>query len=125
MFTSKIFKGNPAAVMMFKTFPTDDLMLNIAKEFNLSETAFVVHLHNNKKITTINLVKTLEKLAGIKGKIKKIGYQSGEVLDTHADVKKTYDFFKFKSVTPIEDGIKKFLKWYMKYNKIKNEKTNK
>ena len=41
-FTDKIFGGNPAAVCVVKDFPPDDLMLNIARENNLSETAFVM-----------------------------------------------------------------------------------
>ena len=41
-FTDKTFGGNPAAVCIMKSFPPDELLLNIARENNLSETAFVV-----------------------------------------------------------------------------------
>ena len=41
-FTDKIFCGNPAAVCIMKKFPPNELLLNIARENNLSETAFVV-----------------------------------------------------------------------------------
>ena len=41
-FTDKIFSGNPAAVCVMNSFPSDDIMQNIAAENNLSETAFVV-----------------------------------------------------------------------------------
>ena len=41
-FTEKIFGGNPAAVCVVENFPHEDLMLNIARENNLSETAFVM-----------------------------------------------------------------------------------
>ena len=41
-FTEKIFSGNPAAVCVVEYFPPDDLMQNIARENNLSETAFAV-----------------------------------------------------------------------------------
>jgi PhzF family phenazine biosynthesis protein len=43
-FTSVPFAGNPAAVIVFKgtyPWPDDDLLQNIAAEFNLSETAFI------------------------------------------------------------------------------------
>ena len=40
-FTTKVFKGNPAGVMILNENLEDDLMQNIAKEMNLSETAFV------------------------------------------------------------------------------------
>ena len=41
-FTDKIFKGNPAAVCILDHWISDSLMQNIAKENNLSETAFFV-----------------------------------------------------------------------------------
>ena len=41
-FTDKIFGGNPAAVLPLDTWPDDTVLLNIAMENNLSETAFFV-----------------------------------------------------------------------------------
>lgn len=45
-FTEKIFGGNPAAVCVVENFPPEELMLNIARENNLSETAFAVKEKN-------------------------------------------------------------------------------
>ena len=39
-FTDKIFSGNPAAVCVLDSFPSEDIMQSIAAENNLSETAF-------------------------------------------------------------------------------------
>lgn len=41
-FTDKIFHGNPAAVCIMQKWMPDDLMIKIAAENNLSETAFAV-----------------------------------------------------------------------------------
>ena len=41
-FTDKPFEGNPAAVCVMESWPSDGLMRNIAIENNLSETAFAV-----------------------------------------------------------------------------------
>lgn len=41
-FTSKLFAGNPAAVVPLEEWMTDEKMQNIASENNLSETAFFV-----------------------------------------------------------------------------------
>lgn len=41
-FTDKVFKGNPASVCLLEYWLNDELLLNIAKENNLSETAFVI-----------------------------------------------------------------------------------
>ncbi|MBN1634306.1 MAG: PhzF family phenazine biosynthesis protein [Ignavibacteria bacterium] len=43
-FTDKIFSGNPAAVCPLDKWLSDELMQNIAKENNLSETAFFVRI---------------------------------------------------------------------------------
>lgn len=40
-FTDKVFSGNPAAVVVTKRWPSDELMQNIAMENGLSATAFV------------------------------------------------------------------------------------
>ncbi len=41
-FTDRLFRGNPAAVVPVPEFPSGKLMQHIARENNLSETAFVV-----------------------------------------------------------------------------------
>lgn len=41
-FTDTVFSGNPAAVCVTESWPSEDLMLQITKENNLSETAFAV-----------------------------------------------------------------------------------
>ena len=41
-FASKRFEGNPAAVMVLPEFPREALMLSLAAENNLAETAFLV-----------------------------------------------------------------------------------
>jgi PhzF family phenazine biosynthesis protein len=41
-FSSEVFKGNPAAVCLLDTWLPDEVLQSIAKEHNLSETAFVV-----------------------------------------------------------------------------------
>ncbi len=49
-FTDEIFKGNPAAVMIVDSMPTDIFMQNMAMEMNLSETAFVLPQNGKFKI---------------------------------------------------------------------------
>ncbi len=41
-FTDKIFTGNPAAICIMEEFPKDGIMIKMAIENNLSETAFAV-----------------------------------------------------------------------------------
>lgn len=46
-FTNKLFGGNPAAVCPLNKWLPFDVLLNIAKENNLAETAFFIHKHDN------------------------------------------------------------------------------
>lgn len=49
-FTDKVFHGNPAAVCVMEQWPEEQLMKCIAKENNLSETAFVVREDNHYRL---------------------------------------------------------------------------
>ncbi|WP_296810448.1 PhzF family phenazine biosynthesis protein [uncultured Methanobrevibacter sp.] len=50
VFTNQIFKGNPAAVCILDEWINEEVMLNIAIENNLSETAFAVKNSNQYEI---------------------------------------------------------------------------
>lgn len=41
-FTNKPFSGNPAAVCVMDKWPSEESMMKLAMENNLSETAFIV-----------------------------------------------------------------------------------
>ena len=41
-FTSEPFSGNPAAVCVMEGWPSDEAMMKLVLENNLSETAFIV-----------------------------------------------------------------------------------
>jgi PhzF family phenazine biosynthesis protein len=49
-FTDTVFKGNPAAICILDEWLSDEMMMNIALENNLSETAFAVKQKNNYKL---------------------------------------------------------------------------
>ena len=47
-FAAKLFTGNPAAVMPLQEWLPDEILLNIAKENNLAETAYVIAKGNGQ-----------------------------------------------------------------------------
>ena len=49
-FTEQIFHGNQAAICVLDTWPSDKLMINIAKENNFSETAFTVKTNDGYEL---------------------------------------------------------------------------
>ena len=56
-FSKKLFGGNPAAVIPMETWPEDRLLLDIAQENNLSETAFFVPDHHDYHLRWFTPVK--------------------------------------------------------------------
>lgn len=46
-FTNEVFGGNPAAVCPLNSWLPDQILLNIAKENNLAETAYFIHKKDN------------------------------------------------------------------------------
>ena len=53
-FTDKVFSGNPAAICILDEWLSDEIMLSIAKENNLSETAFAIKQETKDSINAIH-----------------------------------------------------------------------
>ena len=53
-FTDKVFSGNPAAICILDEWLADEIMLSIAKENNLSETAFAIKQETKDSINAIH-----------------------------------------------------------------------
>lgn len=54
-FTDKVFSGNPAAICILDEWLSDEIMLSIARENNLSETAFAIKQETKDSINAIHL----------------------------------------------------------------------
>ena len=53
-FTDKVFSGNPAAICILDEWLSDEIMLSIAKENNLSETAFAIKQETKDSVNVIH-----------------------------------------------------------------------
>ncbi|XP_040098206.1 phenazine biosynthesis-like domain-containing protein isoform X4 [Oryx dammah] len=79
-FTTKAFRGNPAAVCLLENKLDEDLHQKIAKEMNLSETAFIRKLHPSDNFTQKNVNSTLT-FVTMSGELKARKEEDGIVLD--------------------------------------------
>ena len=52
-FTDEAFKGNPAGVCLIESSISEDLMLKIAQELGLSETAFVSPIKDSEDLSIL------------------------------------------------------------------------
>jgi UDP-glucuronate 4-epimerase len=79
----------------------------------------VYNLGNNKKISVLRLIEAIKNSIEIKPKIKKIPAQKGDVSITWSNNNKAYRDFDYKPKISIEEGVKKFIKWYKLFYKLK------
>ncbi len=75
------------------------------------------NIGNNKPVKLMDFISVIEKEIGKKAKINMLPMQPGDVEATWADTEALEKDFGYKPDTSIEVGIKKFVKWYLKYYK--------
>ena len=79
----------------------------------------IFNVGNNKTIKLLSFINLLEKELGQKSIKDFKPFQKGDVKITSSDTNKIENFIEFKPNTPIEVGIKKFVRWYKSYYKVK------
>lgn len=91
-FTNELFKGNPAAIVKLKKWLDEDLMLKIAQENNLSETAFIAPIADQLHIRWFTPTTEVD-LCG------HATLAAAHILFTHEDFEGDQVFFQSKSGT--------------------------
>ncbi len=82
-----------------------------------SEAPFKIYnIGNNKTVRLMDIVKFYEKNLKLKAKKNFRGMQQGDVERTYADINSLKKISNFKPNTKINDGLKKFLEWFILYN---------
>ena len=95
------------------TFVGDTVNGILAALDNCGKMGFeIINLGNANPISVTYLVRLLEKELGKKAKIKRAPLPVGDVPITSADVSKAKRLLDWEPKTPIEQGIKEFVKWY-------------
>ncbi len=72
----------------------------------------IINLGNAKPVPVTYLVALLEKSLGKKAKTKRAGLPTGDVPITYADTSKAKRILNWEPTTTIEEGVKKFTKWF-------------
>jgi UDP-glucuronate 4-epimerase len=73
------------------------------------------NIGNNNPVELMKFIEVLEGCLGRKARKNFLPMQPGDVLETYADVDDLAKDVGFKPSTPIEEGIRKFVKWYREY----------
>ncbi|PHS73646.1 MAG: capsular biosynthesis protein CpsI [Cycloclasticus sp.] len=76
------------------------------------------NIGSNKPYKLLDYINALEKNLGKKAKKELLPMQPGDVEHTYADITDLIKDFDYKPSTKLEDGIRYFVQWYVKYHNI-------
>ena len=77
----------------------------------------IFNIGNNSPVLLLDVVDKMEKILQKKAIVKNEVMQPGDVPATFADVKKLFDSVQFNPKTSLDEGLNKFLNWYLSYTK--------
>tara|TARA_A100001011_G_scaffold392898_1_gene481484 strand:- start:14590 stop:15579 length:990 start_codon:yes stop_codon:yes gene_type:complete len=106
----------------------DDIVSGIKKVIfsknNNKDKYQIFNIGNGKPMHLKKYLKEIEKNLNIKAKIKRLPLQDGDIIKTHSSIKKISTYYGYRPKISLKKGIKNFIEWYRKYNKI-DERKNK
>jgi UDP-glucuronate 4-epimerase len=98
----------------------DDIIQGIDKAISWSSTGTrkyeIFNLGRSDTIMLRYMVQKLETELGIKANIKYLPMQPGDVAITYADISKSKEILGYNPITKFDDGISKFVKWFLNSN---------
>jgi UDP-glucuronate 4-epimerase len=77
----------------------------------------IINLSGNHTVSLKALLSIIERELGKKALINQLPMQPGDVFATNADLTKAKNILNYNPQTSIEEGIRKFVSWYLRCNK--------
>lgn len=135
-FTKAILKGSPIDVYnhgdMYRDFTyIDDIVEGVIKvmdkipkretnDISRGPAAHrILNIGNNNPVKLKDFVGAIECVCGKKAVVNNLPMQPGDVTETYADIDQLFDLIGFKPSTDINDGIEKFVNWFLKYEGLR------
>jgi UDP-glucuronate 4-epimerase len=73
------------------------------------------NIGNSHPVELMEYIRTLEACLGKQAQLNLLPLQVGDVPDTYADVSSLVREVGYRPVTPVSEGIRKFVNWYLEY----------
>ncbi|NLO89844.1 MAG: NAD-dependent epimerase/dehydratase family protein [Clostridia bacterium] len=90
----------------------DDVINGVRAAMDYTNTKYeVINLGNNRTISLMELIRTLEEVLGVKAKLEYLPPQPGDVPQTWADMEKARRILSYNLNTKLIIGLKEFTKW--------------
>lgn len=121
-FTQSILEGRPIDVFnqgkMKRDFTfIDDIVRGILASLDLNAPYEIFNLGNSSPVTLSRFIAAIETALGKKAVRRLRPLQPGDVPATWADIRRSTRRLGFRPTTEIEDGVRKFVDWYLAYNR--------
>jgi len=91
----------------------DDIIDGIIQSIESDDRYMTYNLGNSEPIKLSNLISIIAEIMGIDPILEYQEIPHGDVLQTYADINRAKDNLKYDPKTGIQDGISKFVKWYI------------
>lgn len=78
----------------------------------------VYNIGNSEPIELLDFIGTIEEALGVPAQKNLLPIQPGDVLATYADVDDLVADVGFRPLTPLREGIKRFVDWYIDYYQV-------
>ncbi len=127
LFVKNILEDKPIRVFnrgrMYRDFTyIDDIVRGVVKIIDVSPPVKkqsapykLYNIGNSSPVLLLDFIKEIEKALGKKAIKEFLPMQSGDVLNTKADVSELIKDIEYKPDTPVKTGIKNFIHWYQMY----------
>ena len=125
IFTEKIMNGEAIKIFghgkMHRDFTfINDIIFGLRKSMEKNYQNEIFNLGNNKTENIMDMVRIIEKYLGKRANLMFYEKQPGDVKKTNANIKYSREMLGYYPRTSIQEGIPKFIDWYLKY---KNNKS--
>jgi UDP-glucuronate 4-epimerase len=129
LFADAILKDEPINVFnhgkMIRDFTyVDDIVESIYRLIpkstpeNQDKVPFqIFNIGNSSPVQLMEYIEALENGLGKKAKKNFMDIQAGDVPATHADVRKLEEYVNFRPKTSVEEGVRRFVDWYLNNRK--------
>ncbi len=78
----------------------------------------IYNIGNGRPASLLRYIEVLEDCLGRKAERRLLPMQPGDVPGTWADVALLEERVSYRPVTPIEDGVRRFVDWYLEYHQV-------
>ena len=92
-----------------------DALIKIIANKDGTASGKIYNIGNQRPVDLLRYIEIIEQCLGRKAEMNLMPLQRGDVPDTWADVTTLTHDVGYRSSTPVEEGVRRFVEWYRSY----------